>query len=48
MSQQRQNVFLAQGTKKRPVMTHELMGKFKSKHDFKKYFQEACKLIFVC
>lgn len=43
MTQQRQNVFLAQGTRRRPVMTHELTGRFKSRADFKKYFQEACK-----
>jgi len=29
-----------QGTKKRLVMTQELMGKFSSKADFIKYFSE--------
>ena len=29
------------GTKKRRVMTQELMGKFSSKKDFIKYFEES-------
>ena len=35
--------FQRQGTKKRYVMTNELVGKFKSKEDFIRYFKEACK-----
>ena len=31
------------GTKKRRVMTHELVGKFSSKKDFIKYFEESRK-----
>jgi ribosomal protein S28E/S33 len=31
------------GTKKRRVMTQELMGKFSSKKDFIKYFEESRK-----
>ena len=42
---EQQNPFLVeQGTKKRHVMTHELMGKFSSKHDFVKYFKESLQL----
>ena len=40
MDQQNQNLFQAQGTKKRAVMTHELIGKFQSKSDFVKYLKE--------
>ena len=32
------------GTKKRRVMTQELMGKFRSKADFIKYFSEGLQL----
>ena len=32
------------GTKKRRVMTHELIGKFRSKSDFVKYFSESLQL----
>lgn len=31
---------MLRGTKKRRVMTHELIGKFRSKSDFIKYFSE--------
>ena len=33
-----------QGTKKRRVMTQELIGKFRSKSDFVKYFSESLQL----
>ena len=39
------NPYQAEGCKKRMVMTCELKGKFKSKSDFVKYFQEACKCL---
>ena len=32
------------GTKKRRVMTQELIGKFRSKSDFMKYFSESLQL----
>ena len=32
------------GTKKRRVMTQQLMGKFRSKSDFMKYFSELLQL----
>ena len=32
------------GTKKRRVMTHELIGKFRSKADFLKFFKENLQL----
>lgn len=43
MQEANENPFQAQGTKKRYVMTNELIGKFKSKEDFIRYFKEACK-----
>ena len=35
---------VGRGTKKRRVMTQELMGKFRSKADFMKYFSELLQL----
>ena len=41
--QQQPNLFQAQGTKKRLVMTHELSSRFRAKEDFVKYFKEVRK-----
>ena len=37
------NAEVLRGTKKRRVMTQEFMGKFSSKSDFIKYFEESRK-----
>ena len=37
------NRTILKGTKKRRVMTQELMGKFRAKSDFIKYFSESRK-----
>ena len=39
-----QEVPALKGTKKRRVMTSELVGKFRSKADFMKYFRENLQL----
>ena len=39
---------ILRGTKKRRIMTQELMGKFSSKADFIKYFSESRKVNVMC
>ena len=46
--QQQPNLFQAQGTKKRLVMTHELSSRFRAKEDFVKYFKEVGKYKSFC
>ena len=43
MEQKQQLPTFKPGSKKRAVMTSELADKLSSKHDYVKYFREACK-----
>ena len=43
MEQKQQLPTFKPGSKKRAVMTSELADKLSSKHDYIKYFKEACK-----